>query len=172
MNDTAPTPAAQQDDLFGEITVRPDNQESLVVEGERIPRIEVHRAPGSQKDDQVAIGTRDPRHLTMTVNGAQVALRPAKGRLSRRSYRIEVEYDGTVWVLLPDSIPGSRLTRDGSHLGDFSSEGDGRVIAEWRAEAEVHPLDASVGYALAAAFGTGGQPAWMMAIDTVGAMLP
>ncbi|MCX4824641.1 hypothetical protein OG883_33270 [Streptomyces sp. NBC_01142] len=172
MNDTAPTPTSTHDDLFGEVSVQLDGQESLVVDGEQIPRITLTRAPGAEVDDHIAIGTRDPERLTLTIDGTEVKLAPAKGKLSRRSYRVDVEYDGASYRLVPDSIPSSRLTRDGKHIGDFSSDGDGRVLADWREDAEVKPLDASLGYALAAAFGTGGQPMWMMAIDAVSTALP
>lgn len=37
---------------------------------------------------------------------------------------------------------------------------------------DLRPLDASVGYALAAAFGTGAQPMWMMIVDGVSSALP
>ena len=36
----------------------------------------------------------------------------------------------------------------------------------------VEPLDAAIGYALAAAFGTGGQPMWIMAVETISEFLP
>ncbi|MEV6394010.1 hypothetical protein AB0M39_04380 [Streptomyces sp. NPDC051907] len=172
MNDTAHTPISTTDDRFGDVSVHLAGQESLVVEGEQIPRVTLDRTPGSEREDHIAIGTRDPEQLTMTIDGRQVKLDPAKGKLSRRSYRVDVEHEGTAYRLVPDSIPSSRLTRDGIHVGDFSSDGDGRVIAEWREDAEVEPLDASVGYALAAAFGTGAQPMWMMAIDAVSTALP
>ncbi|CAM5607968.1 hypothetical protein [Streptomyces avidinii] len=85
---------------------------------------------------------------------------------------MDVEYDGAVYRLVPDSVPSSRLTRDGTHLGDFSSDGDETVIAEWREDRELRPADAAIGYALAAAFGTGAQPMWMMIVDGVSSALP
>lgn len=171
-HDPAPTSVTARDTLFGEVTVRLENQESVVVEGEQIPRVEILRAPGSQKDDHIAIGTRDPRHLTMTVAGEAVELKPGKGRLSRRSYRVDVTHAGRSYRLQPDSIPSSRFTRDRARTGGLSSDGDGLVIAEWREGAEVEAADAAVAYALAAAFGTGAQPMWMTAVDAVGAAIP
>ncbi|MFF3288801.1 hypothetical protein [Streptomyces sp. NPDC003023] len=171
-HDPAPTSVTVQDTRFGEVTVHLENQETLVVDGEKVPRVEIVRAAESEKDDHIAIGTRDPRHLTMSVDGETVELRPGKGRLSRSSYRVDVTYDGKSYRLRPDSIPSSRFTRDGVRMGDFSSDGDGLVIAEWREEAEVAAADAAVAYALAAAFGTGGQPMWIMAVDAVGAAVP
>ncbi|MCX4970216.1 hypothetical protein OHA98_36765 [Streptomyces sp. NBC_00654] len=173
-NANTPEPAATEDDHYGEISVELEGEHgrTLVVSGENIPRITLTRAPGAEADDHIVIGTRDPVHLTLTVDGHDATVLPAKGRLSRRSYRVDVTHAGTSYRLVPDSVPSSRLTRDGKHLGDFSSDGDRRVIAEWRAGVPVEPLDAAIGYALSAAFGTGGQPLWMMAVDAVSTALP
>ncbi|WP_156725723.1 hypothetical protein [Streptomyces apocyni] len=182
-------PAPVHDDLFGEITVQLDVQEGrLMVEGELIPRVTLRRDPEADVDEHVAIGTREGERLRLTVGGAEATLRLGKGGISRRSYRVDVEHDGVRYRLVPDSVPSSRLTRDGAYVGDFLSDGDGRVIAEWRdrnrdrtgeSEGEgkregpdVQPVDAAIGYALAAAFGTGGQPWWMMAADAVSSALP
>ncbi|MEV5851844.1 hypothetical protein [Streptomyces anulatus] len=174
MTDTTPVPAAVEDDHHGDILVEltGENGEMLVVSGERIPRVVLTRAPGAEVDDHIVIGTRDPRHLTLTVDGREATITPGKGKLRRRSYRVDVRCAGTSYRLVPDSIPSSRLTRDGKHIGDFSSDGDRRVLAEWRSGAAVEPADAAIGYALAAAFGTGGQPMWMMLVDTVSELLP
>ncbi|MFJ3922028.1 hypothetical protein [Streptomyces sp. NPDC090022] len=170
MSDTPRTPV--RDTRFGAISVRQNGQDSLLVEGEGIPRVTLDRDPGSQADPQTAIGTRDPAHLTMRIDGERVELTPGQGRLSRHSYRVDVVYDGAHYRLVPDSVPSSRLTRDGVHLGDFSSDGDELVIAEWRDGPELRPVDASIGYALASAFGTGAQPMWMMLVDAVSAAIP
>ncbi|MEU9256807.1 hypothetical protein AB0D66_34425 [Streptomyces sp. NPDC048270] len=161
-----------EDTRFGGITVRQDGQERLQVEGEAIPRVVLERDPAAEADPHIAIGTRDPAALRLWIDGLEAELRPGKGRLSRRSYRVDVRYDGTDYRLVPDSVPSSRLTRDGEHLGDFSCDGDETVIAEWREGAETRPADAAIGYALASAFGTGGQPMWMMIVDGVTDALP
>ncbi|MFB7178779.1 hypothetical protein ACFCYI_13860 [Streptomyces sp. NPDC056257] len=151
-----------QDPLFGVVEVELDHEGgSLVVDGEGIVRVEVRRAAGAAVESHVPIGARDPDRLSMTVGGAEVALRPAKGFLTRRSYRVDVgEYR-----LVPDSLDGSRLLRDGAVLGVFSSSGDGRVSVEWKGEPGAD--DAAVGYALAAAFGTGAEPMWKLALDAL-----
>ncbi|MFD8980132.1 hypothetical protein [Streptomyces sp. NPDC059564] len=172
MNDSDRNPTPIEDTRFGGITVRQDGQDRLEVEGEGIPRVVLERDPESEVDPQTAIGTRDPAFLTLRIDGREAELKPAKGALSRRSYRVDVEFEGVAYRLVPDSVPSSRLTRDGAHIGDFSSDGDELVLAEWREDAEVRPLDASVGYALASAFGTGGQPMWMMIVDGVSSALP
>ncbi|MFG2486076.1 MULTISPECIES: hypothetical protein [Streptomyces] len=161
-----------EDTRFGAITVRQDGQDRIEVDGEAIPRVTLDRARATEADPQIAIGTRDPAHLTMHVDDTAVELQPAKGRLSRHSYRVDVRYDGADYRLVPDSVPSSRLTRDGMHLGDFSSDGDETVIAEWREDREIRPADAAIGYALASAFGTGAQPMWMMIVDGVTSALP
>ncbi|MFE7339561.1 MULTISPECIES: hypothetical protein [Streptomyces] len=174
MTDTTPLPAAVEDDHHGDILVELTGEqgEMLIVSGEGIPRVVLTRAPGAEADDHIVIGTRDPRRLTLTVDGRDATIKPGKGKLRRRSYRVDVRCAGTSYRLVPDSIPSSRLTRDGKHIGDFSSNGDRRVIAEWRDGAAVEPLDAAIGYALAAAFGTGGQPMWMMAVEAISEFLP
>ncbi|MGW7415645.1 hypothetical protein [Streptomyces sp. NPDC054863] len=165
-------PGPTVDTLFGEIAVRLDGQDRLTVEGEQIPAVVLERDPASETDPLIAIGTRDPAALTMYIDGTEAKVTPAKGKLRRQTYRIDVEHDGVHYRLEPASVPSSKLTRDGTYLGDFSSDGDETVIAEWREDAEVRPADASVGYALASAFGTGGQPVWMMLVDAVSAALP
>ncbi|MDC0767581.1 hypothetical protein [Streptomyces sp. HD] len=158
---------------FGTITVRLDmNVGEVTVEGESVPRIELLRAEGAEAEDHIPIGTRDGDRLTLTVDGEEAVIDPAKGRLTRRSYRVDVRHADHAWRLVPDSIPGSRLLRDEEHIGDFSSDGDGRVLAEWREGAEPEALDVALGYALAAAFGTGAQPMWMLAVEAASEMLP
>ncbi|MEV6570602.1 hypothetical protein [Streptomyces sp. NPDC051577] len=166
------TPTTLEDTRFGAITVHLEGQERVEIDGPAIPRVTLVRAPDCEVDPQIRIGTRDPEQLTLTIDGRAGTLLPAKGWLTRGSYRVEVEYEGARHVLVPDSVPGSRLTRDGVHLGDFTADGDALVIAEWQEGVELRPLDASVGYALAAAFGTGAQPMWMMIVDGVTSALP
>jgi hypothetical protein len=177
MSTTAPDAGASSsrplaDTLFGEITVTLEGQHHVTVSGEQIPTVVLERNPTTDPDPLIAIGTRDPDALTLTIDGTPARITPAKGRLRRRTYRIDVEHAGTHYRLQPDSVPSSRLTRDGTRLGDFSSDGDETVIAEWQDDATPTATDAALGYTLAAAFGTGGQPMWMMLVETVSAALP
>lgn len=160
------------DTRFGYITVRQDGQDRLEVEGESIPHVVLERDPEAEADPHIAIGTRDPARLTLRIDGTEAGLKPAKGGLSRRSYRVDVEYGGSGYRLVPDTVSSSRLARDGVHLGDFSSDGDETVIVEWKEGREIRPADAAIGYALASAFGTGGQPMWMVIVDGVTSALP
>lgn len=173
---TAPEPLVEttvEDEHFGAITVRLDTQQGEVtVEGDSVPRVVLRRTAGTDAADHIPVGTRDGALLTLTVDGEEAAVAPAKGRLTRHSYRVDVHHAGHAWRLVPDSIPGSRLLRDERHVGDFSSGGDGQVLAEWREDAEPDATDAALGYALTAAFGTGAQPMWMIAMEMVGDLIP
>ncbi|MEU2390877.1 hypothetical protein [Streptomyces sp. NPDC007369] len=159
------------DPLFGTITVELDHAAGrLVVDGDAIPRVDVRRAAAAPVDAQVPIGTRAPEALALAVGGTPVALRPAKGFLTRRSYRVDAGEGGAGYAhrLVPVSLGTSRLLHDGVPLGEFTSTGDGQVTAEWRAAgtgARPEAYDAAVGYALAAAFGTGAEPMWKLALD-------
>ncbi|MEV5887007.1 hypothetical protein AB0L74_30800 [Streptomyces sp. NPDC052020] len=76
---------------------------------------------------------------------------------------------GRGYVLVPDSLGTSRLLCDGRLLGVFASSGDGNVTVEWETESDFgripEPYDASVGYALSAAFGTGAEPMWKLTLN-------
>ncbi|SED86721.1 hypothetical protein SAMN05428945_5832 [Streptomyces sp. 2224.1] len=158
------------DPLFGTVDVGLDHEAGvLVVAGDGLPRADVRRVAGTPLESHVPIGTRDPGRLTMRVDSAAVSLRPAKGFLTRRSYQVDVG-SGTKGYghrLVPVSLGSSRLLRDGAPLGVFTSTGDGIVTAEWETGTAPSPYDASIGYALATAFGTGAEPMWKLTLDAV-----
>ncbi|MFH8239866.1 hypothetical protein [Streptomyces sp. NPDC018321] len=161
-----------EDERFGAVTVRLDTgRGEVVVEGGAVPRVELGRE-GPEDDGHVPVGTRDGDRLALTVDGEEAVVDPSKGRLTRRSFAVDVRYAGGAWRLVPDSVAGSRLLRGREHVGDFVSQGDGRVLAEWREGAEPKALDAALGYALAAAFGTGAHPMWLLAADAIGDIVP
>ncbi|WP_241833390.1 hypothetical protein [Streptomyces caatingaensis] len=134
------------------------------------------RPPGAADDEHVPIGTRDADFLALTVDGERAVLGLGRGRLTRRSYAVDATCAGTAYRLVPDSFDASRLLRDGRRLGSFTSgltpDGTCTASADWAAGAAPTPLDAAVGHALAAAFGTGAHPAWMLAVEAVGNLLP
>lgn len=163
------------DPLFGVVSVDLDHEAGvLVVDGEGVPRADVRRAAGTPLESHVPIGTRAPGRLTMRVEGTAVSLRPSKGFLTRRSYQVDTGSGakGYGHRLVPVSLGTSRLLRDGTPLSVFTSTGDGSVTAEWETGIEPGPYDAAVGYALAAAFGTGAEPMWKLTLDAVLAMWP
>ncbi|CAL9634029.1 hypothetical protein SUDANB32_06150 [Streptomyces sp. enrichment culture] len=164
--------APVEDPLFGAVEIQLDHEGgTLRVSGGGLPTVEIRRSPDTEVETHVPIGTRDPDRLTLLVDGVEETLRPAKGFLSRRSYRVEVVSATREcrYVLVPNSDDTSRLLRDKRRLGVCTSTGDGKVSVEWEsgAAASAEPYDAAVGYALAAAFGTGADPMWHMALDAV-----
>ncbi|MES5819466.1 hypothetical protein [Streptomyces sp. RG80] len=162
------------DSLFGPLTVRLETGGGVVeVEGQTIPRVVLRRATGTKAtNEEVPVGTRKAGLLTLTVDGEGAALAPGRGRLIRRSYRVDVRHRGHLWRLVPHSMTASRLLRNGQRLGSFASRGDGRVTADWRPTAKPDATDAALGYALAAAFGTGAEPLWASAVDGIGDLIP
>jgi hypothetical protein len=116
-----------------------------------LPPVEIRRTPGTVPQNHVPIGTRDPDHLTLLVDGASETLRSSEGFLTRHSYRVEVVSGvrGCGCLLVPDSLGTSSLLRDERLLGVFTSTGDGNVTVEWEAEngsgCAPEPYEASVG---------------------------
>jgi hypothetical protein len=162
-----------QDGLFGELKVWLDPAKGEVaVEGQAVPEVVLRRVARTKADDYIPIGTRKRGRLTLDVDGQEAVVRPGKGRLTRRSYRVDVRHAGHAYRLVPDSFGGSRLLKDRKHIGDFTSEGDGHVLAEWKEGARVEAADAALGYALAAAFGTGAAPLWTAALEALSDLIP
>ncbi|QES06951.1 hypothetical protein DEJ44_15915 [Streptomyces venezuelae] len=145
---------------------------TLRVSGHGLPTVELLRAPGTRPDTHTPIGTRKAALLALTVDGEPATLTAARGRLLRRSYRVDAVVGGHRYRLVPSSHVDSRLTRDGRKLGTLESEGDGRVDADWEPGATPTPLDHAVGTALAAAFGTGAAPWWETVGDIVAELIP
>ncbi|MEU2567937.1 hypothetical protein [Streptomyces althioticus] len=178
MDPVVPTPVADQ--LFGQVQIELDHEGgTLRVSGEGLPTVEIRRSPDTEVATHVPIGKRDPARLTLLVDGVEETPRPAKGLLSRRSYRVEVvsATRDCRYVLVPNSSDTSRLRRDKRRLGVFTSTGDGKDSAVWengerRSTAAPEPYDAAVGYALAAAYGTGAEPMWHEALDAVTELWP
>ncbi|MFJ8998005.1 hypothetical protein ACIRG8_06635 [Streptomyces sp. NPDC102359] len=126
--------APAEDPFFGVIDIELDHERgTLSVSGDGVPLAELRRAPDTPLETYVPIETRDPARLTLFVDGVEEVLRPAKGFLTRRSYRVEVTSGARRcgYVLEPDSLGTSRLLRDGRPLGVFTSTGDGKVSADW-----------------------------------------
>ncbi|MDV5146747.1 hypothetical protein R1T08_21785 [Streptomyces sp. SBC-4] len=143
---------------------------TLRVSGHGLPTVELVRAPGTDPDAHTPIGTRKPALLALTVDGEPAVIKPARGRLLRRSYRVDVRCGGVRYRLVPCGYVDSRFTRDGRRIGILTSSGDGKVIDEW--DGDPTPHDLALGTALAAAFGTGASPWWETLGDIVGELTP
>jgi hypothetical protein len=143
---------------------------TLRVSGHGLPTVELVRAPGTRPDAHTPIGTRKAALLVLTVDGEPAVIRPARGRLLRRSYRVGVRTGGARYRLVPHGYDESRFTRDGRRIGTLLSSGDGRVVDTW--EPGATPRDIALGTALAAAFGTGAAPWYETVGDIVSELIP
>ncbi|MEV8306864.1 hypothetical protein AB0P36_05740 [Streptomyces flavidovirens] len=126
----------------------------------------------SRTDGVTPVGTRSARRLALTVGDTTALLVPARGHLSRRSYRVDATVAGITYRLVPHTLAESRLLRDGAGLGVFQADGDAQVVAVWSEGTVPDPVDISVGYALAAAFGTGAQHFLAAVVDMGAEALP
>lgn len=143
----------------------------MTVAGDAVPEIRISRVDESKVSEVVPVGTRVPDDLSLTIDGQPAELAPRPGRLTRRSFRIRVRAQESAYLLQPISMAGSRLWRDDHNLGEVFLQ-DGIADADWEPGANVTPQDAALGYALAVAFGTGSQPAWMLIPDLIGGLTP
>ncbi|MGX1886054.1 hypothetical protein [Streptomyces sp. NPDC055287] len=167
----------------GPVTITLDTEKGRAeISGPGIPTALLVRNDADQAGDSqtgehrtngvTPVGTRSARRLSLTVGGATARLVPAPGRLSRRSYRVDATVGDVTYRLVPHTLAESRLLRDGALIGVFQADGDARVLAEWSDGAEPGPVDISVGYVLAASFGTGGQHFLAAVVDVALEALP
>ncbi|GAA4201655.1 hypothetical protein GCM10022252_56710 [Streptosporangium oxazolinicum] len=155
------------DTAVGELTLTLDRDGgSMRVEGDAIPTVVVRRSAEAVARPHIPIGTRGPEHLTMTLDGTEVPLRPAPGRVTRHSYRAEADHAGSTYTLIPTSDVSSGFFRGEYGLGEFTTFADGEVRAGWVASPS--PEEAAIGYALAACFGSGAEHPLLALLDNIG----
>ena len=139
------------------VEVAEDAVAVVVRDGETESRATIQRSAEVDPQAYIPIGTRDAAHLTMLLDGATVALEPGPGRYTRGSYKVAAVHNGQRYLLAPASEVSSRFSRDGVALGEFARDRSGEIRVWWDRGAVVGAADAAVGYALAAAFGTGAK---------------
>ncbi|MGC7098152.1 hypothetical protein ACPZ19_26060 [Amycolatopsis lurida] len=101
---------AVDDAYYGELTIHTSAERDQVeVSGKRVPTVVIRRSPDAEPNKFVPIGTRKAAHLTMTVDGAEADLRPGRGKLTRRSYRVDLTLEDTHYAFTPDSSNFSLL---------------------------------------------------------------
>lgn len=159
------------DVLFGCVRVEVGSGH-VEVSGDALPPVVLVRAPDAAVRVGIPIGTRDASALALTVDGEPVELRPARGGLTRRSYRVAVRRGADDLLFTPSSPTTARLVRGRRYRGDNElgtfERADGSLLpARWSEDVSALgvrvaglgplPWEAAVGYALAAAFGTGAQ---------------
>lgn len=158
-----------EDPLHGVVIVHTDIEMGWIeVAGDGFPAVHLRRSERAEVSDYVPIGTRDPAHLTLTVDGTPATLSPGRGRFTRGSFRVDAQVGELHYRFHPSDEDGSRLSRDGQPLGELMLEPETvELMAVWAPGADVRPQDAAVGYALATAFGTGAESTLMMLVHTL-----
>lgn len=154
--------AVVEDLVFGEITITLDTAKgSVEVNGGRLPRTTLRRDPGKEPTAWPPIGTSDPDALTLTLDGEGEPPTLGRGYVNRRTYTVRFPDGGRTYRLVPYDETQSCLMRDKVRLGTLLvSPGGGHVApATWQSAAKVLPVEAALGYALAAALSTGGRAA-------------
>jgi hypothetical protein len=114
---------------------------------------------------RIPIGTREADSLTMWVNDFPVDLQPGPGQLTRRSYAVNATYRSVNYRLDPRTSDASWFRRDDRFLGTFTRSYAGEIDWEPIQGVEVTATDAVMGYALAAAFGTGAASTVLLVIE-------
>lgn len=158
-----------RDSKFGELGIQLNRSKGLLaIEGHNLPPSpsSLRRFGTAAVEDWIPIGTRDGKSLELIVDGSTAKISPSKGGLSRRSFKVDAEFAGVAYRMMPNAILGSKLLKDRNHLGDFTYI-DWVVSVEWRDDVAISPTDAVIGYLLAAAFGTGAEATWKVAIEAI-----
>jgi hypothetical protein len=162
------------DEVEFEVSVEVGEDRVVVVAGDGATqsRATIERSADAEVLSYIPIGTRDAGQLSMTLDGATVAVRPGPGRYTRGSYRVVAVHNGVNYLLEATSEVSSRLSRDGVRLGELSRLSNADIHVTWKHGAEVGVVDAALGYALAAAFGTGAKHFLMMLFEGVAPSTP
>lgn len=162
------------------VTARLESDESTVVTIERT-------GPRTRKN--VPIGTRDPNFLTARVNDREITVIPGSGKILKRSYRIIVEDDGGLLSFRPRGVDTCMFIKGKPHeienrFNDLTADADGTIEVLWAVPTHIKLVNKTVeppeptteelliGYALAAAFGTGALSLSSIVMGFVAAALP
>ncbi|MFE0748152.1 hypothetical protein [Gordonia sp. NPDC058843] len=160
------------DTEFGDIVIERNRTAGTVtLQGVLVPDAVLTRTGSTTRSD-VPIGTREAIDLRLTLGGSPVTLLPSRGRWSRRSYRILVKSADSAWLFTAATPYEHRLVRGekykgSNEIGLFKATGED-VAAEWSEQVRVAGRvvveapaptaeDCSLGYLLAASFGTGAR---------------
>jgi hypothetical protein len=163
-----------EDAFYGDLDIRTEGGDRVEVSGEQVPTVAIDRSAGTEPDRFTPIGSRDQAKLRMTVGGDEVALHPGKGKLLRRTYRIDVTNGKIHYRFRPNSVATAQLVRDGAKIVEFSMrDEDGDFLVQWLVERDdSQPADAAVGYALSVAFRTGAMSAHSALLHGLAELLP
>lgn len=143
------------DEAAGRLEVAIDADLGVVtVSGPGIPTATITRAEGAATRRWVPIRSRDADALTLRMDDSVLPLRPSRGRVSRRSFRVDVVMAGSTYILTPCRRNASRFLRAQEPLAVLTAHSENACAeAEWTSEAT--GAEVALAYVLAAAFGVG-----------------
>jgi hypothetical protein len=79
-----------EDPLHGVVIVHTDIGKGWIeVAGDGFPAVHLRRGETAEVSSYVPIGTRDPAHLALTVDGTPATLSLGRGRFTRGSFRAD-----------------------------------------------------------------------------------
>ncbi|WP_280264294.1 hypothetical protein [Nocardia wallacei] len=142
---------------------------------------------GPRTDKRSPIGSRHSSALTMRLNDRELGLTVGSGRVLKRTYRVVVEIDGRVVSLRPKDIETHTFLNGKPHeiekeFGELTARADGTIEVFWALPKKVlhktiePPVptteDLLIGYAAAAAFGTGALSLTTILMGAVASIMP
>lgn len=162
------------------VTTYPEGDESVVVHIERV-------GPRTRKN--VPIGTRSGECIAARVGDRAITVSPGSGRLFKRTYRISVALDDRIVSFRPSTVDTVTFIDGRPHeieksFCDLTAAADGTIDVTWAVPQTVRILgktieppiptteDLLVGYALAAAFGTGALSLVAVVAEMVAMVVP
>ncbi|MFD3701837.1 hypothetical protein ACFWUP_01690 [Nocardia sp. NPDC058658] len=142
---------------------------------------------GPRTDKRCHLGSRDAAAVSAVVNGRGFGLDIGSGKLLKRSYRITAEVDGRFLSMRPKDIETATFVNGKPHeiekeFGELTAKSNGTVDVAWALPKKVlnqvvdppQPTvdDVLIGYAIAAAFGTGSLSFTTIVMGFVAAAMP
>ena len=140
---------------------------------------------GAVTHRRTPVGTRAQRAIEVTLTGGAVTIRPRRARVTKRSYRVDV--DGVALDLTPRDLVSSEFRVStievaNNVMAEMTRRADGTIDLLWSAPVRLGrrtfdpPVPTReqllVGLAVAAAFGTGGLSLTTIAMNALDALLP
>lgn len=175
--------------LFGNIVIdRTENRVSTYLESDESIAASIERV-GPRTRKNVPIGTREGKCIVARVNDREIKISPGSGRLFKRTFRISVEIDDRNLSFRPSTIDTAMFINGKSYeieknFCDLTARTDGEIEVVWAVPQTIKVLnktteppvptteDLLIGYALAAAFGTGALSMTAIVAEMVALALP
>lgn len=142
---------------------------------------------GPRTDKRCHLGSRDAAAVSATVNGRAFTLDIGRARVTKRSYRVIAEVDGRHLSMRPENLEMSTFVNGKPYeiekeFGELTAKSDGTVEVFWALPKKVlnqaieppQPAaeDVLIGYAIAAAFGTGALSFTSILMGFIAAAMP